>query len=158
LVVLIVLSLNFASVLAAHGNNGAKLYGGVIFVFAICFFAMSLWRGVGGVSTFDWLCFLIAMAGIIGWQITNKPVLGIWLAAVADLVAYLPAFIKTWHRPYTESPWLYGLSGFGAIFSLLAYSISAVSVLQIAALLCGAVMLLCIYHKRIFSSVGALFS
>ena len=66
LVILIVLSLNFASVLAAHGNNGAKLYGGVIFVFAIAFFMMSLGRGVGGVSVFDWLCFLIAIAGIIG--------------------------------------------------------------------------------------------
>lgn len=151
LVLFFVLTLNFVSVLAANGNLGAVLYAGIICFFGAAFFLLSLQRGMGGATVFDWVCFAIAMGGVIGWQITGNAVVGIWLAVAADLVAYIPAFLKTWEHPNTESPWLYILSSLGSFCGLIAYQISAVSIFQIFTILCGLIMLICIYHKKILT-------
>jgi hypothetical protein len=102
---------------------------------------------MGGTSVFDWICLAVALAGIVAWKIAGNPILGIWFAVFADLVAYLPAFLKTWRHPNTESPWLYALSASASFLSLIAYKISAVSVFQIFTILCSLAMLVCIYHK-----------
>ncbi len=146
-VVLVILTLNFVSVLAAHGNTGAEVYSGILFVSAIAFLILSLKSGMGGSSVFDWICLAVALAGVAAWQIAANPILGIWFAVIADLVAYLPAFAKTWRHPHTESPWLYALSASASFLSLIAYRISAVSVFQIFTIICSLAMLVCIYHK-----------
>jgi hypothetical protein len=128
---------------------GAEVYSGILFVSAVAFFALSLKSGMGGSSVFDWICLVVAMAGVAVWQITDNPILGIWFAITADLVAYLPAYAKTWRHPNTESPWLYLLSSIASFLSLIAYSISAVSVFQVFAILCSWMMLACIYHRRL---------
>jgi hypothetical protein len=148
-VVLVLLTLNFFSMLAAHGNLGAEIYSGVLFVSAIAFWFLSFKSGMGGTSFFDWACLVVALAGVAVWKTTNNPILGIWFAIGADLVAYLPAFAKTWHHPRTESPWLYALSASASFLSLIAYKISAVSAFQIFAILCSLAMLVCIYHRRL---------
>lgn len=148
LVLFFVLTLNFVSVLAAEGNLGAELYAGIISFFGAAFFFLSLKRGMGGATVFDWVCFAIAMVGVVGWQITGNAVLSIWLAAIADLVAYMPAFVKTWKFPDTESPWLYILSGLGAILGMIPYKVTAVSIFQISVIGCAVVMLFCIYHRK----------
>lgn len=152
LVLLFVLALNFAGVIAAHGNFGAILYGGIICAFGIAFFLLSLRNGMGGTTVFDWTCFVIAMAGVVGWQITGNAVLGILLAGLADLVAYIPAFIKTWKHPRTESPWLYILSGLAAILSTAAYPVGVVSVFQLITVVCAGGILICIYHQKLLPS------
>lgn len=102
---------------------------------------------MGGTSVFDWICLVIAMAGVAAWQLTSNPILGVWFAVIADLVAYLPAFAKTWRHPHTESPWLYILSGTASFLGLIAYKISAVSAFQIFTMLCSLTMLVCIFHR-----------
>jgi hypothetical protein len=148
-VVLVVLTLNFASILAAHGNTGAKVYSGILFVSAIAFLILSFKSGMGGSSVFDWTCLTIALAGVAAWQIADNPILGIYFAILADVVAYLPAYAKTWRQPRTESPWLYLLSSLSSFLSLIAYKISAVSAFQVATIIMSWAMLLCIYHKKL---------
>ena len=146
-VLMIVLTLNFISIMAADGNLGAKLYAGIVCFYGFAYFLMSIGRGMGGSSPFDWACLIIASAGIVCWQITGNPVLGIWFAVLADFVAYLPAFVKTWRHPSTESPWLYILSLFAALLSMAAYKIGPESAFQFLTILCCVVMLPCIYHN-----------
>jgi hypothetical protein len=148
-VVFIVLTLNFFSILAAHGNTGAKVYSGILFVSAIAFLILSLKSGMGGSSVFDWVCLVVALAGVAAWQIADNPILGIYFAILADLAAYLPAYAKTWRQPRTESPWLYLLSGLSSFLSLIAYRISAVSAFQVATIVMSWAMLVCIYHKKL---------
>jgi len=148
-VVLVVVTLNFFSILAAHGNTGASVYAGIIFGGAIVFWVLSFKAGMGGSSFFDWACLVVALAGVAAWQITDNPVLGVWFAVAADLVAYLPAFAKTWRHPHTESPWLYLLGSAAALLGLAIYPITAVSAFQIFTALCGCAMLVCIYHRRL---------
>ncbi|MDE2026302.1 MAG: hypothetical protein KGJ07_07445, partial [Patescibacteria group bacterium] len=141
-----VLTLNFFSILAARGNTGAVIFAGITFVQALVIFFLSLWRGIGGTNTLDWICFIIAALGILGWKITGNPFAGIVFAILADFVAYLPAFIKTWKYPHTESPWYYLTGMFAAFFSLIAYTIELASIFQIYIIICCAVMFVCIYH------------
>ena len=126
-----ILTLNFASIAAADSNVGAVLYAGLSFGHAALLFVMSLWRGMGGKSKLDFTCLGIAIIGIVGWQITGNPLVGLWFAILADFAAYVPAIIKTWHMPETESHWLYTLSVLAAGLSLVAYPISSESIFQI---------------------------
>ena len=144
-----VLTLNFLSILAAHGNMGAKIFAGITFVQAIVIFFMSLWRGMGGTSRTDFMCLAIAAIGIIGWKVTGNPVVGIWFSILADLSAYFPAFIKTWNHPKTESPWFYGIAAASAILSLIAYKIDVASIFQIYIAISCFIMIGFIYRKEI---------
>jgi hypothetical protein len=148
-VLFFILALNFISVLAAHGNLGAELYAGIILVNAAIFLLLCVKRGMGGSSLFDWACLIIAFCGVIGWQLSGNSLLSIWLAAIADFVAYLPAIAKTWQHPNTESPWLYILGTIGTGLGLFAYKLSTVSIFQISTIISALIMIFCIYHKKI---------
>lgn len=145
-----VLTLNFISILAAQGNTGAKLFAGITFVQGVAIFLLSLWRGMGGASPFDFVCLFIAAIGIVGWKVTGNPVLGIWFSILADFSAYLPAFIKTWHHPHTESPWFYVTSSVAALLGLFAYNLDNSSIFQIYIALCSLIMVGLIYRKKLF--------
>lgn len=145
-----VLTLNFISILAAHGNLGAEVFAGITFLQAIVIFGMSLWRGMGGTSRIDFACLGIATLGIVGWKLTGNPVIGIWFSILADLSAYFPAFIKTWNHPKTESPWFYGIAAISAFLSLIAYKIDSASIFQIYIAISCFIMISLIYRKDIF--------
>lgn len=146
-----VLTLNFVSILAAKSNLGAEVFAGITFLQALLIFGLSLWRGMGGTSVFDWTCLVIAMAGVIGWKMTGNPLLGIWFSVLADFSAYLPAIVKTYKFPDTESPWYYAFSGFAALLSMIAYKIDETSIFQIYIIICCVVMVGLIYRKKIFT-------
>lgn len=135
--------------MVAHANLGAKIYSGILFGSAIAFLILSIKSGMGGSSLFDWLCLAIALLGIVAWQIAANPLVGIWFAITAYFVAYIPAFVKTWKNPHTESPWLYILSATASFLSLIAYRISAVSIFQVYAIASSLVMIGCIYHRAL---------
>ncbi|HEX7042344.1 MAG TPA: hypothetical protein VF189_03775 [Patescibacteria group bacterium] len=148
-----VLTLNFVSIVAAGGNFGAQIFAGITFLQALVVFVMSLWRGIGGSSTFDWVCFVVAVGGIIGWKVTGNPLFGVWFAILADIAAYLPAIIKTYHKPKTESPWYYAFSGLAALLSLIAYKVDASSIFQIYIVICCIFMIGLIYRKEMYKKI-----
>lgn len=144
-----VLGLNFVSILAAHGNTGAEVFAGIVFLQAAIIFFMSFQLGMGGVSISDYVCLAIAIVGILGWKLTGNPVTGIWFSILADFSAYIPAFIKTWKYPNTESPWYYALSGLAVVSGLYAYKLDASSIFQIYIGISCLIMMGIIYHKKI---------
>lgn len=148
-ILLFVLTLNFVSILAAHGNTGAKVFAGISFAQSAIIFLMSMWKGMGGTAKTDWICFGIAVLGIVGWKVTGDPIIGVWFSILADLAAYIPAFIKTWKYPHTESVWYYLFAGVAAFLSLIAYKIESASLFQIYIALCCLVMIGLIYRKDI---------
>ncbi len=146
------MTLNFVSIIAVFGNTGAKIFAGISFIQGIIIFLLSLWRGMGGTSVFDYVCLVLAVVGIAGWKLTGNPIIGVWFSILTDFFAYLPAFIKTWKHPHTESPWFYVTGGFAAFLGLITYNIDASSIFQIYIILCCLTMILFIYHKDIFSN------
>ena len=57
---------------------------------------------MGGWSKSDLICFLIALIGIISWQITKNPTLALYYAVAADFTGFVPTLIKTYRLPKTE--------------------------------------------------------
>ena len=154
-VLLVVLTLNFLSIVSAKGNLASVLLSGFLVVQAVLVCILSLKRGMGGASVFDISCLVIALAGLIGWQLTRNPIVGIIFAITADQVAYLPAMVKTWKYPNSESPWFYVLGGIGAGISLVSYPITPASSFQIYLVLNCVMMVGLIYRKRF--GLGGLF-
>jgi hypothetical protein len=152
-VLVFALGLNFIGIVAADGNMGAVVYAGLGAAQAIVIFLMSLKWGVGGSTRFDWLCFAVAMTALVAWKLTGNPVVAVWLSVLTNLVAYLPALVKTWLRPDTESVWVYIISIFAALLGLAAYPITAISVFQIYIIVLCITMLGCIYRKKIWHRI-----
>lgn len=144
-----VMGLNFISILAAHGNLGSRVFAGIVFLQATVILLMSFKRGMGGTSRADYVCLTIAALGILGWKLTGNPLLGIWFSILADVAAYIPAFIKTWEHPETESPWYYFLGGLAVVFGLFAFRLDASSSFQIYIGLSCIAMLAVIYRTKI---------
>ncbi len=153
-VLLIVSALALTSILAADANAGSVAIVSIVFAQSLIIFLLSFRYGViektiKQIGVFDLMCFVIALAGVVVWQTTGNPLTAIICSILADFVAYVPAFVKTWKRPATESHWLYSLSIVSKALSLVAYDLRPASAFQIYLIICAAVMLICIYHTHL---------
>jgi len=87
---------------------------------AILIFSLSIKRGMGGWSRADIFCLVIALFGIVAWQTTNNPALGLYFSILADFTGMVPALIKTYRLPHTENVWFFGLDTIAGLLTLLA--------------------------------------
>lgn len=68
----------------------------------------------------DALSLVLAVAAIVGWQVTGNPLLAIWLAIAADFFASVPTVVKTAREPYSEELKAWGLITVAAIFGAIS--------------------------------------
>lgn len=153
LAVMAALLLSFFSAIGAGANVGTLLVTGIAAVHGVVIFALCMWRGMGGKTAFDWICFGLALMGLVAWQVSGNALVGMWFAVFGDVMAYVPAFVKTWKHPHTEDHWFYTLSMIGVLLSLVVYPLSAASVFQVYLIVCSLIMLFCIYRRQIFRKV-----
>ncbi len=118
-VLLLITALSTVSLIAQH-NNVAVWLAGVSTLQAIIIFYLSIQRGMGGWSKIDILCLIIAIIGIIVWQTTNNPILGLYFSILADFTGMIPALIKTYQLPHTENVWFFALDTLAGLFTLFA--------------------------------------
>ncbi len=90
---------------------------------ALVVFALSLKRGIGGWSRLDISCLLIAVLGVLLWQTTNKPIIGLYASILADIIGYIPAYVKTYKWPDTENWPFFAMDAIASMFSLAATSV-----------------------------------
>jgi len=89
---------------------------------AIWLFILSFRYGMGGWAKVDIFCLIIALLGIISWQLSQNSLFGLYLAILADFIGMVPTLIKTYKFPETEF-WLFNLMDtIAAGLSLLALS------------------------------------
>ncbi|OGB65628.1 hypothetical protein A2296_02615 [candidate division CPR3 bacterium RIFOXYB2_FULL_35_8] len=119
LVLLIITSLTTIS-LFFQGNRVAIYLAGISTLQSIIIFGLSINYGMVGYSKSDIICFIIALTGIVLWQITKNPVIALYFAIFADFIGMIPAMIKTYRFPKTEIYLFYLLDVFASFFSLLA--------------------------------------
>ncbi len=65
-------------------------------------FLLSIKYGMGGWSKSDIVCLLIALVGIIVWQISGNPLTALYASVIADFTGMIPALRKTYAHPETE--------------------------------------------------------
>jgi hypothetical protein len=118
-VLLVITSLTTIS-LYAQGNTTAIWLAAVSTLQSIIIFSLSIKYGMGGWAKSDLACLAIALIGIILWQTTQDARIGLFAALIADFTGMVPALIKTYKFPETETWIFYIMDTFAGLFSLLA--------------------------------------
>lgn len=88
--------------------------------FTIGIFIFSLRYGFKNVIKTDNYFLAAALLGLVPWLITRDPTISVVIAVVIDLVAFTPTIRKTWVRPASETPILYGANVLRHVLTLLS--------------------------------------
>lgn len=111
----------------AKGAGWGALPTGASEIFTIFIFLFSIKYGFKGVTWTDTVFLIVALLGLVPWVLTKDPTISVVIAVGIDLVAFAPTLRKTWLKPVTETPVLYGsnvLRHVLALCSLQAYNIA----------------------------------
>ncbi len=111
-----VLALNgtilFFSYQTEAGAHGATWLAAAYAVGPAIIFLLSLWKGSGGTSKFDITCASAALVGLVLWQLTQVPLIAIFMSIVIDFFALLPTLRGVWNGlPESLSAWSIALGG-----------------------------------------------
>ncbi len=96
-------------------------------MFTAAIFLLSLKYGYKAITKSDIVFLALALGALVPWLMTKDPTLSVVLAVSIDLISFVPTVRKTWLRPRTEAPVLYGsnvLRHALALVSLQSYNIT----------------------------------
>lgn len=140
----------------SSSNISGKIFAAIFLARATYLFLMSLKYGVGGSSKLDIVCLILGILALIAFVVTGSGLLAISLGVLSDLIAYIPAFVKTYKDPKSEEPFFYILEGIAATFGVVAIGqLRADIIFPIWFALSCIIMLALIYRKRLFSGSKA---
>ena len=145
-VLFIVAVVNLVGTIAADAHWGVFLLALLFFARSLTLALLSIRYGLGGTSRLDIACAVIALLGIVAWQITDSGIWALVFAILADAVAYVPAVVKTWKLPKTEAPLMYALEGVAATLAIVHDGLRLSIIFQAYIILSCVVMLACIYR------------
>lgn len=109
----------FFAQIAGDGGPGAWVTGFTALV-SFVIFVIALKVGKHNVTIADWFFFVGSLASLGLWIFTKDPVASVVLITIIDLLAFLPTFRKSWHKPYEETSITYMLSGIKFAISIAA--------------------------------------
>ena len=119
-------------------------------LFTVAIFILSLQHGFKNIRKIDNYFLAVALGGLIPWVITRDPTLSVVIAVSIDLVAFVPTIRKTWRKPQSETPILFGANVLRHILTLLSlnsYNI-ATTLHSIAMIVTNSIMTLIILFKK----------
>lgn len=107
----------FRAACRRRGSRRVGITSGVCFIIAGASYAKF---GIDYVTRLDWLCFWLALGGIIVWKLTANPLSAIIVVTITDLIAYVPTFRKGYVHPHEETLSLFVLETFKYLFGIAA--------------------------------------
>lgn len=120
-------SLLFVGTLYAQGDRNSIYMASAQLLGSTALFFLSLKRGMGGNTKFDWVVFTMAIGSLIVWQTTKNPLLGLLMSLVTDFIGFVPTLIKTWKYPETEEWKFYMSDVVASFFSILSIGVFSLS-------------------------------
>ncbi len=86
----------------------------------VCVAALAWRQGEKDITRGDWRAFLLALAAIPLWLLTENALLAVLTVTTIDVVGYYPTFRKSWHRPHEEAVFNYIAANVIHVLSVLA--------------------------------------
>jgi hypothetical protein len=84
------------------------------------------------------------------YTLTGSGLLAITFGILADLIGYIPTFVKTWHEPKSEDPFFFAIEGAASLLAVFAIWQLRVDILfPVYFVLCSAVVVFLIYRRRL---------
>jgi hypothetical protein len=81
---------------------------------------LGLKHGFVKYTSFDVVCQVGAVVGIVLWQIFNSPALGVVAIVVIDIIGTLPTFRHSWLEPGEETWSTYTIAAVSGVFAIAA--------------------------------------
>jgi hypothetical protein len=124
----LIIGVNFLVQIFSGVGKSSILLGtnllGCFFIFIFC-----LIKGYTSYDKIDWLCLILAIVAIILWVITRTPLYSVILSCIIDLLAFIPSFRKSFHKPQDDSALTFIVSGFEYLLSFPSYQVFSFLVL-----------------------------
>jgi hypothetical protein len=99
-----------------------------------------------------------AVGGVLLIRLRDQPELGVMAAIVADCIAYIPNFVKTWSTPSSQKHLTYTLSAIGAAFAAIAGGVCWSSLFPVYLVLIDGTMVVFIFRPQILRFVEGVMS
>lgn len=134
----------------ADGASWSLLMTGAQAMLTGLIFVLAVRRGEGGWSATDALLTAMAGAGVVGWVLSNEPIVATASVVVADLLAAAMMTPKTYRDPTSETLASFTLASVGGALAAGAAASSEPGLLVYPVYFCavnGAIALL-IHHRR----------
>lgn len=140
-------------------NIAGIIFAGIFLARASYLLLMSLKYGVGGASKLDKSCLVIGIVALVAYITTGSGLLAIAFGILADLIGYIPTFVKTWHKPESEDPTFFAIEGLASLLAVFSIWELRVDILfPIYFVLCSVVVVALIYRKKLMRRLKALSS
>ncbi len=87
-----------------------------------CFlvFLLGLRNGKKDITKLDTLFLVLSLIALFLWLIAKQPILSVILVSFTDMLGFIPTIRKSWHKPHSETLFLYSLTAFRHGLNLLA--------------------------------------
>lgn len=113
---------------------------------------MSVKYGVGGSSSLDTSCLIIGVVAVLSYALTKNGLLAITLGIFADVVGYIPTFVKTYKKPDSEDPLFFAIEGLASLLGVFSiWEVRADILFPVYFTLCSVLMVVLIYRKKILN-------
>jgi hypothetical protein len=93
-------------------------------------FVLSIRFGSGGVSRPELALIALAGAGVVGWLVSDEPIIATSCVIVADFVAAVMMLPKAWREPRSETMSTYALASLGGLAAMGAVGTPSVPLLM----------------------------
>lgn len=131
-------------------NTAGIIFAGIFFARASYLLIMSFIYGTGGASRLDKSCLIISIGALVAFVVTGNGLLAIMFGILADLIGYIPTFVKTWHQPKSEDPLFFGIESLASLLAIFAIGELRPDILfPVYFFVCGAVVIFLIYRKQL---------
>jgi hypothetical protein len=134
----------------ADGASWSLIMAAAQAVLTSAVFLLSIRRGEGGLTPADALMIALAGAGVIGWIVSDEPVIATACVVVADLIGAAMMVPKTYRDPGSETLATFALASLSGALAAGAVGAPDPSLLLYPAYFClvnGAIAVL-IHHRR----------
>lgn len=142
----------FAQIVSGAGS-GAWIMG-LGFTVCVAITILAFRQGEKTITLSDWVAFGGALLGLILWQLTDNPLLAIIFVILSDLLAFIPTFRKSYHKPHEETfvSWVFSsLKYLLALVAIQSYSLTTVLYPLYLSLSNGGFAIMLLVRRRILS-------
>lgn len=108
-----------AAEIAAHEYVTA-IFTGAAVVETGAVVVLGIRHGYVKYTTFDVICQISAIVGIVLWQLFNSPTIGVLASVTIDFIGALPTLRHSWVKPGEETWSAFALAGLGGALALFA--------------------------------------
>lgn len=91
---------------------------------------LGLWYGYVKYTQFDAICQIVAVTGIILWQLFDDPLIALYVSLAVDFVGLVPTLRHSWIEPFEETWETFAIGSLAPVFGIIGLTTFSVLTLS----------------------------